>query len=296
MSSRREFLRSAAAVGVLGSVGVSPDARAAESPAPATLRTITYNIYEAKGWSRQKYLSKEMDKPAGPEHLLDMARRFADALRVFAPDLVTFQESPAREIIEAIAKHLEMKFAYFPSGENWPGALLTRFEIASSRNCPIAGGGERPKDLFTRHWGTAVLKTPGGELIVHSVHLHPSKSEVRALEVTEVIKAIEPVLAAKRPLILQGDFNHPPTGPEYPRWKEAGLIDIFETFGVNAPETIPADKPEGRIDFVWASRPLAKRAKGAQVLNRPPFRPEKEGDPASLSLSDHMPVLAMFAM
>ena len=62
-----------------------------------------------------------------------------------------------KSVVKEIADRLGMKYVYFPSGQNWPGALLTRFEIVGSKNCPVVGG-ERPKDLFTRHWGMAEVR------------------------------------------------------------------------------------------------------------------------------------------
>ncbi len=78
-----------------------------------------------------------------------------------------------------------MKYVYFPSGQNWPGALLTRFEIVRSKNCPVVGS-ERPKELFTRHWGMAEVRWPNGQtLIVHSAHLRPgAEPEIRQREIS----------------------------------------------------------------------------------------------------------------
>ena len=296
MISRRDFLNLALGMGSVGALGGCAGIRKAlGEAAPKRLRTITYNVYACKGWSRAKYEAGGMDKPAPREHLQKMAGEFAAALRPFDPDIVTFQEGPQEWVVRAIGDALALpNLVYFPSGGNWPGAVLTRYRVVSSQNGPLVEG-TRPKDLFTRHWGKAVLETPAGALLLHSAHLHPSDSAIREREVTEILKAIERDRAAGGPLILQGDLNHPPTSPEYPRWKGAGLVDTFEAAGMGAEPTIPADAPKGRIDFVWALPPFAARAQEVRVLNEPPFRPEKP-DPASLSLSDHMPVMATFRL
>ena len=247
------------------------------------LRTITYNVYACQGWSRAK-----APKPSQDE----LCRMFAEALGKFATDIITFQESPSEKVVATIASYLGMNYTFFPSGEEWPGAVITRFKIIEAKNCPIVGG-ERPKDLFTRHWGKAVLATRFGNLALHSAHLHPSDHEVRMREIPEVIKAMEADSASGRPLILQGDLNHPPTRPEYALWTKAGLVDTFVVAGVGPELTIPADKPAKRIDFIWAYGPMAESVREVRVLSERPFRTDPD-DPTSLALSDHLPVMATF--
>ena len=100
-------------------------------------------------------------------------------------------------------------------------------------------------------------------------------------------------LDAGRTVVLQGDLNHEPDGPEYPRWVAAGLVDSFVAKGSGQPLTIPSTKPKKRIDYVWASESLAPRAAGCRVLFEGAFRTNPE-DPRSFALSDHIPVLAVF--
>lgn len=285
MISRRDFLKVASLGSTFGTTGCAKLRKMASARGkPYRLRTITYNVYVCQGWSRKK-------GPKPPRS--EIYRMFAEALGKFQPDIITFQESPAEKVVETIAGYLEMNHTFFPSGQAWPGAVITRFEIAESRNCPIVGG-KRPKDLFTRHWGRAVLATPFGELVLHSAHLHPSKNEVRMREVPEMVKAMEADFASGRPVILQGDLNHPPTRPEYDLWKKSGLVDAFTVAGEGPEMTIPADKPKTRIDYIWAYDPIAKHVRQVRVLSERPFRTDPN-DPKSMALSDHLPVMATFA-
>ena len=92
-----------------------------------------------------------------------MPSRFANELALYDPDIINFSESPDEAVVKEIAKRLGMNYVLFPSGGNWPGALLSRrHEMVESKNVPLLKG-ERPKDLFTRHWGRATIKLPDCE-------------------------------------------------------------------------------------------------------------------------------------
>lgn len=285
MISRKSFLKTAALGAAGGATGcVQLRSGAWRAKARFRLRTITYNVLACMGWAKEK------GGPKPPRE--QMPRLFAEALDAFEPDVITFQESPGEAVVEEIAGHLGMNSTFFHSGESWPGALITRLEILESKNCPI-GGGKRPDDLFTRHWGRAVLRAPFGELILHSAHLHPGDNAVRTREVTEMIEAMKPDFESGKSLILQGDLNHTPQKSMYAQWTDAGLVDTFASVGVGQPNTIRADNPGAQIDYVWAYGPIAKHARETRVLFEHPFRTDPD-DPKSMALSDHLPVLAVF--
>jgi len=285
MVSRRELLRIAALGGAAFPLGCAVVARRrAAGRKSRKLRTITYNVLECQGWSPGKGA-----KPAREE----IHRMFAEALGRLRPDIVTFQESPPEEVVAEIARLLGMNHTFFPSGKAWPGALMTRFEIIESQNCPAVGG-KRPRGLFTRHWGRAVLRAPFGDLVVHSAHLHPSNAQTRLREVEEILRAMESDFQRGRLLIFQGDLNHPPTDPEHGRLKQAGLVDAFEAAGVGPGETFKADHPAKRIDYIFAYGTMARHIREARVLRERPFCTDPD-NPRSVALSDHLPVMAKFA-
>lgn len=259
----------------------------AAGPAPR-LRTITYNILKCHGYS-VKPEAKPFLKAAEPQ----VPTRLALELALYEPDIVSFQEAPPREVVAAIANQLGMKYAFFPGG--WNGAVLSKHEIVSPQNCPLASWQERPKDLFTRHWGRAVIRAPGGEIQFFSAHLHPADASVRAREVAEMLKIIGPSLEKGERVLLQGDLNHQPSGPEYPRWVQAGLVDIFGKVkeAGTSDFSVTSHQPAGRIDYVWASAPLASQARACRILFERAFRTNPE-DPLSVALSDHIPVMADF--
>lgn len=141
MLDRRQFCRLVGRVSCLTALGQLAFGQALKTK----LRVIAYNVYKCTGWPGNRPLARQAVK------LGQIPRRLADELALYEPDIINFSESPDESVVKEIADRLGMNYVFFPSGQNWSGALLTRFEIARSKNCPIVGG-ERPKDLFTRHW------------------------------------------------------------------------------------------------------------------------------------------------
>ena len=218
---------------------------------------------------------------------------FAKALGKYKPDVISFSEVPSVSIVQAIAEHLGMQAVIFQSPEKCHGALLTRFEVLESRNCPLQYG-ERPEGLFTRHWDRAVLHTGSDELIVHSAHLFPdAQSSIHAKEVEEMIKVIQDDMESGRSILLQGDLNHEPEDNAYKRWREANLVDSFVAAGIVPGETCKADQPDQRIDYIFVYGPILQRLRECRVLLEVPF----QADPSVSKpwcLSDHLPVMATF--
>ena len=160
-----------------------------------------------------------------------------------------------------------MNHVRFPSGGNWPGTLLSRYEIIESQNAPVDG--ERPKELFTRHWGRATIKLPNGDpLIVHSAHLYPTADPtIRLREIKAMLASMKSDLDAGRSMLLIGDLNHGPDTEEYKLWIDAGWVDTFAKVGKGQGATIKSDIPKWRIDYVMAAGPIADRV----VESRPLF-------------------------
>jgi endonuclease/exonuclease/phosphatase family metal-dependent hydrolase len=284
--NRRTFFL--ASTGLLGSTLLHSRLGAADTPGAtgSGLRTITYNILAAKGYPETE-TNRELLRRARPQ----MVQRLAHELALYDPDVITFQESPAEEVVAAIARALGYRHTYFPGG--FPGAVLTRFKIVESRNCPLVEG-ERPPDLFTRHWGRAVLEQNGRRLMVYSAHLHPSNPGVRAREVTAALAVMAADIAGAVPMLFLGDLNHGQDDPEYARWQAAGLVDLVPADGAPRPLTFPSTEPKWCIDFSWANPVLARRRTSARVLFEGAFRTNPV-DERSFALSDHLPVLAEFS-
>ena len=186
-----------------------------------------------------------------------------------------------------------MHHVRFPSGGNWPGTLLSKFEITESKNAPTKG--ERPKELFTRHWGRATIKLPNGDpLIVHSAHLYPTADPtIRLKEIRAMIESMKLDLDAGRSMLLIGDLNHGPDTEEYNLWIGAGWVDTFAEVGEGEGLTIKADMPKYRIDYVMAAGPIAEQVIESRPLFEGSFR-LNINDKESFALSDHLPQFAAF--
>ncbi len=298
--SRRSFCQWAVA-GVAGAGLASGPGVLAVAPQPASegqagqLRVIAYNILKCTGWPADRDLAKHAAEQG------QVARRIALELALYDPHIVNFSESPDEKLTQEIAEQLGMHHVRFPSGEAWPGTLLSKFEIAESQNAPVVTGA-RPDDLFTRHWGRAVLRLPSGQLlVVHSAHLYPGKDPaIRLREVAAMLASMRSDLDAGRDMILMGDLNHVPESREYALWQEAGFVDTWAAVGdphaaTNAGgRTVPADTPRVRIDYVWAAGPLAQRIIASRPLWVGAFR-TNPADAQSFALSDHVPQYAALA-
>jgi endonuclease/exonuclease/phosphatase family metal-dependent hydrolase len=287
MLTRRQFCWRA---GIMGSLAPTAGWPAFGQEKRRQLRVIAYNVFKCTGWPSNRPLALQAAQSG------QMPERFANELALYEPDIINFSEAPDESVVKEIAERLGMKYVYFPSGLNWPGALLTRFEIVSSKNCPVVSG-ERPKDLFTRHWGMAEVRLPNGQsLIVHSAHLRPgAEPEIRQREISEMVRSMTADLEAGRPMLLIGDLNHSPEQPEYEMWTEAGWIDTFARVGKGTGATIKSDLPKWRIDYVWAAGPIARQIVESRPLYQEAFR-LNISDPQSVALSDHLPQLAVFEM
>jgi endonuclease/exonuclease/phosphatase family metal-dependent hydrolase len=281
--NRRTFLLGAGALPLLA--------------APSRLRTISYNVLACGGYPKNAANTWRFEA-AAPQ----MLTRYALELGLYRPDIVSFSESVLRPDAEKIARDLGFRLAYFEPGVpsfkgypiGFPGTVFTHHEILESENCPYASGRTRDPELFTRHWGRALLKTNDEEIAFFSAHLNPHKQEIRLREIEDILLVMGPHLKSGRSVLFHCDLNHRPDTPEYQRWIDAGLTDALAVKGTGEQLfTVNSIRPRGRIDYIWAAGPLAKRLKECRVLFEGAFRNNPE-DPTSFALSDHLPVLADF--
>ena len=265
----------------------SPSTQQGSKPKPG-LTTIAYNVFKCTGWPPKLAAARLGDVEQ------QVPERLALELLAYQPDIVNFSEAPRESVVRRIAERMGMKYAFFRSGQDWPGAILSRLDIIEKRNCPLIEG-RRPKQLFSRHWGRAMVWSEFGELAIHSAHLHASHPGLRKLEALEVIKAATVDLEEGRSVIVQGDLNHSPRWPTYRSWIKAGLIDTQAAAGNGDAPSINARKPRMRVDYVLAAGPVADHLKDARVLFEGAFRTNPD-DRGSFALSDHLPVLARFEL
>lgn len=252
------------------------------------LRVISYNVLKFTGWPSENV----KDKSQIPELM-------AQELSKYSPDIINFSESPDESMVKHIADLLNMNYVFFPTAGNWPGAILTHFEILKSANTPIVDG-IRPGDLFTRHWGKATIKlTNKKSIIVHSAHLYPHNNpvsaKIRKREISEILKSASVDIEKNNSVLVIGDLNHTPEMPEYSLWVNAGFTDSFSEAGKGDGLTIKADVPSRRIDYILAHGLIAENIIESRALFEGAFR-TNPFDPSSFALSDHLPQLTDFVI
>lgn len=283
--TRRLFLQSSAA-------GVGARALAQGR----SFTTISYNVLACIGFP---------DTPANRQRLAaareQMEARMAQELLLYKPDLVSFSESVTQPAAQRMANLLGMQFAWFAPGVSgfpprypigFPGTVFTRHRIVDSENAPY-GGAPRSPELFTRHWGRAVIDTGQERIAFFSGHLHPSNKDIRAREMDVMLPLLRKEIDKGGSVLFQGDLNHGPDAPEYKRWADAGFVDALAQKGGTQQLTFNSIEPKTRIDYIWVHGPLADRLRECRVLNEGAFRTNRD-DPQSFALSDHLPLMARF--
>ncbi|MEN6520729.1 MAG: endonuclease/exonuclease/phosphatase family protein [Armatimonadota bacterium] len=172
----------------------------------------------------------------------------------YTPDIVLFQESPAKQCVSSIARKLyKHKAAVVWTNDT---AIIARGRILSSQN----------KDSWLTE--SRIRLTTGREVVVMDVHLSPVafrtdvwKSEywkymshmrrVHRHEMEYVKERIDQ-LADSAPVILGGDFNSP-AGDAIFHAISPKLRDAFRDGGKGWGCTLPNSIPLIRIDQVWTN-------------------------------------------
>lgn len=286
--NRRQFCTAVAATTLVGS-----SAWASKQPrtTPRALRVMGYNIYGMRGFpADHPDLRQAVEQGQMPQTI---ARKLGE----YRPDIVCLAESPRDpKLTEELAQWLELQHARFPGAGNWPGTILSRFDMKNPQVAPIVGG-VRPKDLFTRHWGRVELNLPEEDpLILHTLHLMPGgkNQSIRLREIDAVLENLKPDLRDSRSIIVVGDLNHEPETQDHRRWIDAGLTDCFAKVGKGPGATFRADRLDRRIDYIFAAGPIADRLRSASTLTGRGFSIDADRPEEPYALSDHLPVFATF--
>jgi len=275
---------------------------------PVTITAISYNVMYWHGFPADRVAMQGTPEHEAEEDIVRRVReqipvRIALELALYAPDIISLQEARGEKNVKTIADKLGMNYAFFPRSErsNFPGAILTHYEILESQSRPVTDG-DCPPDLFTRHWGRALLQTEIGKIAVHTAHLLPfgdRGAKVRGREITEMLKSIENDMAAGYTILLLGDLNHSHDTPEYARWVQAGLVDTWTQAnkgktGFTFPSTGPrSGREDHRIDYIWVDKQLADKLVHSRILYEGAFKTHADSV-TSFAVSDHLPVLSIF--
>jgi endonuclease/exonuclease/phosphatase family metal-dependent hydrolase len=252
------------------------------------VRVITYNIREG-----------------GKNYLQEIGTVLEQA----KPDIVALQEANDEYVFESLTDRLGFKSILGVGNHGYHVGVLTRYPILKWHN--HAGKGEFFHTLLE-----VDLLTPVGEVAIFATHLDPGYSPVNERHRLEEVEAILNYMELKKGnrCILLGDFNglSPQDNLKLEDWPlnwriqvlarggeigrealqavlNAGLIDCYR---INFPDnvanpgyTLPAPRPNVRLDYIFANELLIKQLQSCRVWSEEP----------APQASDHLPVLAEFA-
>jgi endonuclease/exonuclease/phosphatase family metal-dependent hydrolase len=277
------------------------------------MRILTYNIH---GWAT----ADGRPNFDGVARVIEQTGADIVGLNeVFYPRTVEGTDGPA---LEALAARLGMHFVFgpcmrWPVQDDMPAtaygnALLSRWLISASAAHHLTPKEEDAQNALAGKEQRGLLEgrihLPDGEtLTIYVTHLDHTSEEARLVQ----LRVARTWLGRdrNRPHVVIGDFNaispwdyadnpdalaqvahhvkahHLVTekGPlVIAQMEKAGYVDTYARFGVPGQRSfLPAAEPI-RIDYVFASQPLAERVKSCQIWV----------DPAGDEPSDHRPVLA----
>jgi len=207
----------------------------------------------------------------------------AEYIKSENPDIVALQEADVRTnreraphqngkdfitelgfrtgMLTAYARTIDYSNGYYGIG------ILSKYPFQQTRKVllPIPKGSREQRALLL-----ADVELPGGiQFTFVSTHLDHSSSEVRAVQVKALNKALKNI---KLPVIVAGDFNGRPDSPEISEGMKHWLQACSPDF------TIPSQNPKSKIDYIFY-----KPAENWKV---------KSSKTPQITLSDHLPVVA----
>jgi len=248
----------------------------------ALLRLVSYNVLEG----------------ALPDRLPAVLRVLGSA----RADVIAIQEARywrrnRREAFRKAGRHLRMPGLLAPANSGFDIAIFTRLPVLHLTN--------HGRDTMFLHTGVSVdLRAASGETFALFVtHLRPDLPG-RLREARLLLEWMRPYRGGC--CALCGDLNSLAPGDPIAReliWPDSelgrarprvvpalvreGWRDCFRQRNPRAPGyTLGAGRRVARVDYIFASKPLAGRLKACHVLHHP----------EAIAASDHSPVWAEFAV
>ena len=265
---------------------------------PSELRVITYNLRSGRGYG-------EPDERTRHERF----SLIGQAMNNHRPDVLVIQEPGSdpddyAALVDALGsdyRYCVLKCPAYPESKR-VGLLAYRTPvIVDTVDVCIQGDVADAGTLFN-HWARICLNVRGTALIVYGFKLAPrNQADMRRRQIDLLEPYLRRDLAQHRLVIVAGDLNHLPSAPEYERWKRIGLVDTYDARtqgdGFTKMDELGSDPmiPYRRIDYLLVSPNLSVHSAGSsQTLSKGLLVP----DPPQRrwSLSDHLPVMAIFAL
>ncbi len=211
-----------------------------------TLRLMSYNVRNARG------LDEKVDY-----------ERIANIIRKVSPDVVALQEldsmterSGKVDVLGILSDLVKMYSVYGASidfqGGKYGIGILSKEKPLSWKRIPLPGREEARSLLIVEF-----------EKYIYCCTHFSLKEEDRLVSVKIINKEAE---LFNKPAFVAGDFNGQPDSPEI-----VALQDSWKMLSNPKQFTIPADKPNRTIDFIFAYKPGRKSysVQQSKVLNEP---------------------------
>jgi len=280
------------------------------------MRIVTYNIH---GWRT----AENHPNLAGVGDVLEAIGADIIGLNeVYYPRVVAGSDKPALEALaERLGMHYVFGAALrWPAQDDMPedaygNALLSRWPIIASAAHHLTSKEEDPQRLLDAKEQRGLLEgrilLPSGDTFTaYSIHIDHTDEEVRGIQLRVARTWLQ--RDRNRPHVVMGDFNaisladfadrdadldtlsahatghnltNRPAGPQViAQMEKAGYVDLYRQFNAPGERSYIRGETAIRIDFIFASRPLAAKATGCGIW--------LEAD----DVSDHRPLWADFAV
>ena len=207
---------------------------------PFRMRVMTYNIHHGEG------IDGKFD-----------LQRIAKLISENKADLVALQEvdfqtkrTGRRDIASELGALTGMTNVFGPNidfeGGQYGNAILSKFPIVNATNhhLPQISPNEQRGML------QATFRLPNGALTFCSIHLDHRRPEADRL--AGVARLHELLANVPTPQIIAGDFNARPESQTYQNMSPGKIYrDAWKDVGAGEGHTIPSQKPNARIDYIW---------------------------------------------
>jgi endonuclease/exonuclease/phosphatase family metal-dependent hydrolase len=252
------------------------------------MKVMTYNI-----------------KDGGEDFLAELGEILVQA----GPDIIAIEEANDEFVFESLAALLGFEHVLGEGNRGYHVGIISRYPILQSHN-------HDGTNEFFHTMLEAQIETPDYLLTIFAAHLYPGYGVALEQHRVEEVRSILGYMAPQRenPCLLMGDFNtvspqdsltvaawpwpwrHQMLAQEEGIGREAiravldsGLTDCFRAMFPDSGDypgfTLPAPKPDVRLDYIFANNLMLEKLESCRVWLT---------DPAPTT-SDHLPLLAEFA-
>ncbi len=255
------------------------------------MRIVTYNVYGLQGYPAQE-ASRAMGELGSEDRIDHFVKVFAE----LDADIIGIEEGVTAPMMKKIAQRLDCHLATFASPTAFPGHVLSRYPILQSRTFSHF---DPTVELvpFSRTAGAALLDMDGEQVWVVVIHLHPGDVAMREREADLLKERVEELMAVTERALVVGDFNCDVEECVHEHLKGLGFINAMEEVGGGVQLTIDTvGVKDWRIDHIYASAALAPSVQHAMVVRAAGFRDDVPQVKGLWVHSDHLPVVAEFAI